>query len=159
MSFHHKLMWCIRFCLCCKLCCASLPFWSSYQWGFFVTVTVLPYHGQICITSPIYHHAILHLAHTYEVWCEGNVFRVSVLLSTDWALAQRGLYRGICTIWLMSQELSTFWLKSAHAQKGGGGGGLVICTIWLMSLGLSTFWLKSALGQKGGGAWAYALFG
>ena len=27
---------------------------------------------------------------------------------------------GICTIWLMSQGLSTFWLKSAHAWRGGG---------------------------------------
>ena len=26
---------------------------------------------------------------------------------------------GICTIWLMSQGLSTFWLKSANAQRGG----------------------------------------
>ena len=59
----------------------------------------------------------MRITHTASVM----FFTLSVLPSVHigWGVGGGG-GPGTCTIWLMSQGLSTFWLKSAHVWRGGG---------------------------------------
>ena len=64
-----------------------------------------------------------YFSNYYRAHTKYDVFRVSVLLFTEGGGGGGGGGGpGKCTIWLMSQGLSTFWLKSALDRKGGGGG-------------------------------------
>ena len=61
---------------------------------------------------------LYYLAHGYNAYGECNVFTLSVLPSVHMG-GGGGAGLGICTIWLISKGLSTFWLRTTHPHPPG----------------------------------------